>query len=153
LSLTTRTANLGPVKAHSYEAGAKAGVLDGSLSLTGAVFRTIVDNAQTNDPENPSVLVLNGNQRVQGLELGVNGYITRQWEVFGGYTFLDSKTLESGTQAFVGKQLPNAARNALNLWTEYEFTPAFEVGVGGNWLGPRFADQGNTARVPGYVVW
>ena len=153
LSLTARTANLGPVKAHSYEAGAKAGVLDGSLSLTGAVFRTVVDNAQTNDPENPSVLVLNGNQRVQGLELGINGYVTQQWEVFGGYAFLDTRTLESGTQVFVGKELPNAARNSLNLWTEYEFTPALEVGVGGNWLGPRFADQGNTARVPGYVVW
>jgi catecholate siderophore receptor len=25
--------------------------------------------------------------------------------------------------------------------------------VGGNWLGPRFADYGQTATMPGYVVW
>jgi len=53
----------------------------------------------------------------------------------------------------VGQALPNVARNALNLWTEYEFTDQWEVGLGGNWLGPRFADSGQTALMPGYVVW
>ena len=153
LALTAKTANLGPVKAHTYEAGAKMAVLDGTLNLTGAVFRTEVDNAQTNDPENPTITVLNGDQRVSGLELGVSGYVTDKWELFGGYTLLDSKTLSAGTASLVGKELPNTAHNALNLWSEYEFSDALEIGAGGNWLGPRFADTGNTARIPGYVVW
>ena len=153
LSLTTKTANLGPVKAHTYEAGAKLGVLDGNVSLTGAVFRTEVDNAQTNDPENPTVTVLNGDQRVDGLELSVSGYLTQKWELFGGYTHLDPKTLSSGTPGLVGKEMPNVARNALNLWSEYEFSDALEIGAGGNWLGARFADSAETARIPGYVVW
>ena len=54
LTLTTKTAGLGPVKAKTYEAGAKTEWLDGGLSLTGAVFHTEVDNAQTNDPDNPT---------------------------------------------------------------------------------------------------
>lgn len=153
LTLTTKTADLGPVKAKTYEAGAKTTWLDGGLLVTGAVFRTEVDNAQTNDPENPTLTTLNGNQRVTGAELGISGYITRAWEVFGGYTFLDGRTIESGTAAYVGKQLPNAARNALNLWTEYEFPHGWEVGGGLNWLGQRYADSGNTASIPGYVVW
>ena len=153
LSLTTKTANLGPVKAHTYEAGAKIGVLDGTLSLTGAVFRTQVDNAQTNDPENPTITVLNGDQRVDGLELGANGYLTDKWELFAGYTHLDPKTLSSGTPALVGKEMPNVARNALNVWSEYEFNDRLEIGAGGNWLGDRFADSAETARIPGYVVW
>jgi catecholate siderophore receptor len=153
LALTTSTANLGPVKGKTYEAGAKTSWLDGQLSLTGAVFRTEVDNAQTNDPQNPTQTVLNGNQRVQGVELGASGHLTRKWEVFAGYTFLDAKTIESGNPALVGKTLQNVARNALNLWTEYEFSETWEVGAGANWLGPRFADFGETARVPGYVVW
>lgn len=153
LTLTTRTANLGPVKAHTYEAGAKWGVLDGALSLTGAVFRTEVDNAQTNDPENPTITVLNGDQRVEGIELSASGYLTDKWEIFGGYTHLDPKTIASGTPGLVGKEMPNVARNALNLWTEYEFNDAFEIGAGGNWLGARFADSAETVRIPGYVVW
>jgi len=153
LSLTTKTANLGPVKAKTYEAGAKTGWLDGALALTGAVFRTEVDNAQTNDPENPTITVLNGDQRVDGLELGASGHLTRQWEIFAGYTYLDGKTIRSGIAAYVGQPLPNVARNALNLWTEYEFSAAWQIGTGLNWLDRRFADSGGTTIIPGYVVW
>jgi catecholate siderophore receptor len=32
-------------------------------------------------------------------------------------------------------------------------TDAWEIGAGGNWLGARFADSGETATIPGYVVW
>jgi catecholate siderophore receptor len=153
LTLTTKTSNLGPVKAKSYEVGAKNSWLDGQLSTTAALFHTEVDNAQTNDPENPTLTVLNGDQRVQGAELGINGYLTKHWEVFGGYTYLDGKTISSGNTAYVGQQLPNVARHALNLWTEYEITDAFEVGTGGNWLGARYADSAQQATIPGYVVW
>jgi catecholate siderophore receptor len=152
LTLTTKTADLGPVKAKSFEIGAKNSWLDGAVTTTGAVFRVDVDNAQTNDPENPTITVLNGNQRVDGLELGASGYLTRHLEIVAGYTYLDGKTLSSGTAAYVGKALPNLARNAANLWTEYELSDAWEVGLGGNWLGRRFADSGETAVIPGYVV-
>jgi catecholate siderophore receptor len=153
LALTTKTANLGPVKARTFEAGAKYSLIGGTLSATGAVFHTVVDNAQTNDPENPTVTTLNGNQRVNGGELGLSGYLTRQLEITAGYTYLDARTIESGTAAYVGKFLQNTARNAINLWTEYEFTDALEVGVGGNWLDHRFADYAESANIPGYVVW
>jgi catecholate siderophore receptor len=129
LTLTTKTADLGPVKAKTYEAGAKSSWLDGMFAATAAVFRTEVDNAQTNDPENPTITVLNGDQRIDGVELGVSGYLTQHLEIVAGYTYLDGRTLSSGTAAYVGKALPNVARNALNVWTEYELTDAWEVGV------------------------
>jgi catecholate siderophore receptor len=153
LALTTKTANLGPVKAKTYEAGAKTSWMGGALAVTGALFHTEVDNAQTNDPENPTITVLNGDQRGNGLELGATGHLTRQWEIFGGYTYLDGKTISSGTAAYVGKPLPNTAPNALNLWSEYEFSSAWEAGAGFNWLDRRFADSGGTASMPGFVVW
>ena len=153
LSLTTKTANLGPVKGRTYEVGTKDNLLEGQLLVTGALFHTVVDNAQTNDPENPTLTVLNGNQRVNGFEASVSGYLTRHLEIFGGYTYLDGKTLASGNPAFVGQPLQNVARNALNLWTEYEFTDQWEAGVGGNWLDRRYADFGGTVILPGYVVW
>ena len=153
LTLTTKTANLGPVKARSYETGAKESLLDGGLLLSAALFRTEVDNAQTNDPDNPTLTSLNGDQRVDGLQLQATGHVTRNWEIFTGYSLLDGKTLSSGTAAYVGKEMPNVAHNALNLWTEYYLPYGIEIGGGGNWLGPRYADSGETARIPGYVVW
>jgi len=153
LTLTTKTANLGPVKAKSFEVGAKSEWLNGNLMLTQALFRTEVDNAQTNDPDNPTITVLNGNERVDGLELQAIGRLTRHWEIFSGYTYLDGRTLASGTAAYIGKVMPNTAHNQLNLWTEYELPGGWEVGGGGNWLSHRFADSGEQAYVPGYVVW
>ncbi|HEY4340134.1 MAG TPA: TonB-dependent siderophore receptor [Steroidobacteraceae bacterium] len=153
LTLTAKTANLGPVKAMSYETGAKESLLGGGLLVTAAVFRTEVDNAQTNDPDNPTLTILNGNQRVDGLQLQANGHLTRNWELFAGYSLLNGKTLSSGTAAYVGKALPNVARNTLNLWTEYYLPHGIEIGGGGNWVGQRFADSGERARLPGYVVW
>ena len=153
LALTTKTADLGPVKAKTYEVGSKSQWLDGGLELSGALFRTEVDNAQTNDPDNPTITVLNGNERVDGVELGANGHLTQRWELFAGYTYLDGRTLASGTAADVGKLMPNTAHNALNLWTEYQLSSRWELGGGGNWLSYRYADSGEQAYVPGYVVW
>ncbi len=153
LTLTTKTAGLGPVKAKTYEVGAKSAWMDGGLQLNAAIFHTEVDNAQTNDPDNPTITVLNGNERVNGLELGVTGYLTRHWELYSGYTYLDGRTIASGTAADVGKVMPNVAHNALNLWTEYEFSSGWEIGGGGNWLGKRYADSAEAAYVPGYVIW
>ena len=153
LSLTTKTANLGPVKAKTYELGAKIDWLDGRLTSTGAIFHTELDNAQTNDPDNPTVTVLNGDQRVQGAEFGLSGYVAAHWEVTASYSYLDGVTLASGNPAYVGKRMPNLARHSGNLWSEYEVTDDFEIGGGAVVLGNRFADSGQTATIPGYVVW
>jgi catecholate siderophore receptor len=153
LALTTKTANLGPVRGRTYEVGTKDNLLDGQLLVTGALFHTVVDNAQTNDPENPTLTVLNGNQRVNGFEASVSGYLTKHLEIFGGYTYLDGKTLASGNPALVNQPLQNVAKNALNLWTEYEFNEQWEAGIGGNWLDRRYADFAGQVTIPGYVVW
>jgi len=153
LTLTTKTAGLAPVKAKTYETGAKTSWLGGALNLNAAVFHTEVDNAQTNDPDNPTVTTLAGNQRVEGFELGATGYITPAWEIYAGYTYLDPKTTASGTAAYVGKVLQNVARNSGNLFTEYDLTDAWKIGGGGNWVGHRFADFGEQANLPGYVVF
>ncbi len=150
LTLTTKNADLGPEKAKTFEAGVKATV--GGLLLTGAVFQTEVDNAQTNDPDNPDITLLEGNQRVDGAELGATGHLTQNWELTAGYTYLDGRTIASGTAADVGKVLPNVARDEINLWTEYYFSSRWEVGMGGNWFTHRYADGAETAYVPSYTV-
>ncbi len=152
LTLSTKTADLGPEKAKTFEVGAKDTVLDGRLLLSGAVFQTEVDNAQTNDPENPNVTLLEGNQRVDGLELEATGHITQRWEITAGYTYLDGRTIASGTPADVGKALPNVARDEIDLWTEYHVASRWEFGLGGNWFTHRYGDSGEVAYIPGYTV-
>jgi catecholate siderophore receptor len=158
LTLTTKTANLGPVKATSYEVGSKTSVLSGGLLLTAAVFHTDVNNAQINDPDNPTLTVLEGNERVQGFELGATGHIGPALEITAGYTYLDGKTSgAASTGSYSNVAVPNLAPNAFNVWAEYELTRAWEVGAGLNYLDRRAANivsPGNPlAVVPSYVVF
>ena len=152
LSLSSKTADLAPVIARSYEVGAKYDWFHGRLVGTVALFRTQIDNAQVTDPDHPTQIVLAGNQRVDGLELGLNGHLTRKWEIIAGYTHLNGKTLASTNAATVGKQLANVAPDAVNIWTEYEFSDHFELGVGGNYMGRRYADFAQSAVLPSYVT-
>jgi catecholate siderophore receptor len=161
LTLTSKLANLGPVKATTYEGGSKTSVMDGRLLLTAAVFHTEVDNAQINDPDNPGLTVLQGNQTVQGFELGATGRIGPNLQVTAGYTYLDGKTSGNvGSNPVVpysNVAIPNVARNAVNVWAEYHLTCPWEVGGGLNYLDRRVANIVTTgvmpAVVPSYVVW
>jgi catecholate siderophore receptor len=163
LTLTTKTADLGPVKATTYEAGAKTSLLGGGLQVTGAIFHTEVDNAQINDPDNPlTTLDLAGVERVQGFELGASGHIGERLEITAGYTYLDGITSGAiGTNPVVKYSnvlVPNLARNAASIWAEYYLTDAWEVGLGVNYLDRRTANIVTSAApvaavLPSYLVW
>ncbi|MGH6972920.1 MAG: TonB-dependent receptor, partial [Caulobacteraceae bacterium] len=153
LTLTSKTAALGPVKARSYEAGSKSSLLDGRLLLTGAVFLIQVDNAQSNDPDNPTITVLEGTERVQGLELDASGHLTPTLKIEAGYTYLDGRSTGVGSAGpFTATAAPNLAHNQANLWAEWKATPALELGLGVNYLGRRFADVYNAAALPAYAT-
>jgi catecholate siderophore receptor len=53
----------------------------------------------------------------------------------------------------VGKIAPNTPHDAVNVWSVLEPTESFTVGGGLTAVSHRFADEDNTAGVPGYVVF
>jgi catecholate siderophore receptor len=152
LSLSASNTALPPEKDRTLEAGAKAQVLDNKLSLTAAVFSTEMTNARITDPTNPSLQALAGNLKVGGFELDAQGHLTDKLEVMAGYTHLEgSSSGLAGAGKSVGA-IQNMAPNAVNLWTVYEFTRAFKIGAGVNYLDKRAADVGDTNIVPSYVT-
>ena len=153
LSLSARTADLGPETDHTFEAGAKTGLLHGALTANVALFETEMDNARVGDPTNPSLQILAGDQRVRGIELGLAGYVTPDWEILAGYTHLDTKTIKSSDPTQVGQPLPNTAPNQANLWSVYRVAPAVKLGAGLNYLGDRPAAPQAGSSVPGYVTF
>jgi catecholate siderophore receptor len=145
--------SLSPEKNSTVELGAKVKILDGAAQLTGALFDTRVTNVRISDPDDPTVQDAPFDQRVKGVELGINGYITRIWEVTANYTHLNDKITSSADPLAVGKAAPNTPHDAANVWSVVEPTPAFTVGAGFTAISHRFADTDNTAGVPSYVVW
>ena len=154
LSLSAKTASLGPEKDKTYEFGVKSVALNGRLALQAGVFQTEMTNARVGDPTNPTApQILAGEERVRGFELDASGYLTDELEITAGFTHLDSETLKSSDPLSVGAPLLNTAPNQANLWLTYEFQEAWKVGAGANFLDRRAADIDNTAHVPSYVTF
>jgi catecholate siderophore receptor len=152
----TSTANvaLDPEKNRSIEIGAKADLLDGRLSLTGAIFRIEKTNLRIlNDPSLPAAqqfLVLDGLARVDGFEVGIVGRITPAWQIFAGYSHLDAKIVETTNAAERGRQLPQTPPHSLALWTTYDLTPLWTIGGGATYQSDTFVNTTNTAYVPAF---
>lgn len=134
-----------PEKTYTTELGAKWDFFRRKLLVSGALFRVDKTNARTAgvNPGDPPQ-VLDGEQRVQGIEFSATGAITRDLQIFAGYTFLDSEIRGTNTVPTIvngvpiselGKDLINTPRNSFNLWTTYTFKKLYFGG------GPRFVDR------------
>ena len=145
--------SLAPERDFTTEAGMKLDFRHRSLSLTGAIFDTLLENARQADPDDPTVQQLPYDQRVVGLELGLAGYVTDELEVQAGYTHLDDRIGESTDPLAVGRRVPNIPADSANLWLTWEPGRTWKVGGGAVYLGQRYADTYNSAGVPGYVVF
>ena len=154
LVLTAATAALKPERNSTFELGTKWDVLDRRLSLTGAVFYTLKENSRTpGETASDPVTVLQGEQQVLGFELEAKGHLTKDWEVFGGYTYLDTQITKSNTPAEVGNELPGVPRNAFNLWTTYQLPWNLEVGLGSQFEDQRFANPINSRNAGSFLTF
>ena len=153
LSLAPSSSSLEPQKTTNYEVGGKLSLLKGMLSLNGALFQIEADNVRVADPNDPTVQAASFNQRVRGLELTLNGRLTRNWEINTGYTHL-AATIVAGTEPDeVGKVAANIPSNTFNLWTAYTPFRGWKVGAGVYAYGARYASPDNTTNMPGYMLW
>src|SRR5262245_11005368 len=151
LSYNTANTVIEPEKTYNLELGSKWDLLNERLSLSGAIFRVEKTNARTPGilPDDP-LQVLRGRQRVDGIELGVSGAVTRAWRVFGAYTLLDGEIIRSNTPLEVGRVIQNTPRNSFSIWSTYEFRRRLEIGGGPRFVGRRFGNNTNTRQVDSY---
>ncbi len=149
-----------PEKTRTFEIGSKWDFFGTKLLLTGAVFQVEKTNARTPSIVPGEAPSLDGDQLVQGIEISATGNITRSWQIFAGYTFLDSEIVRSNTPptiinnvsiSQVGKEIINTPRNSFNLWTTYTLDKLF-IGGGPRFIDARFGNSINTRSVDSYVV-
>lgn len=123
---------LEPEDTETYEVGAKANLFDERLSVGLSAYRLTRKNAQLLvDSGPPATYAQVGEVEVKGVELSVSGNITAAWQVFGGYTYMDSE-LVRGTvnNVNVGESLANTPRHSASLFTTYRVLPRLTVGGG-----------------------
>jgi len=147
-------ADLDPEENRTLEFGTKWELFDRRALLTAAVFRTEKTNARTQDPTDPNdVLVLQGEQLVQGFEAGLAGNPTENLSLYAGYTWLETEITDSLNASEVGNELGNSPENSFNIWSTYNFSDRFQVGLGAQYVDKRWNSQTNERQAPDYWVF
>ncbi len=149
VSTTGTTAPLPPETNEAFEAGVKYDLFNGNLSLTGAAFQITKNNARTQNAD--GTFSAQGEIRVKGIRTGVAGRITPEWQVFGGYTYLDARIINGTAVNTTGMTPLNTPANSATLWTTYTFDKKWEIGGGPTYQGLRYANNTNTVIVPAFV--
>ncbi|OGB26730.1 MAG: hypothetical protein A3I66_13390 [Burkholderiales bacterium RIFCSPLOWO2_02_FULL_57_36] len=155
MTLSAVNLNIDPEENRSLEIGAKWDLLNGGLGLTAALFQVEKTNARSRDEFNNVVGV--GNTRVNGFELGAVGQLAKNWQIFGGYTYLDGKIVSlsevsGGVRASRdGNVLTNSPKHSATLWSTYRLGNAWEIGGGAVYSAERIVNNANTAKVGGYT--
>jgi catecholate siderophore receptor len=149
-SLTAITQQVKPEKFDNYEAGIKWDALAG-LSVTGAVYRLDRTNTRSIDPNDPTRIVQTGSQRTNGFELGLNGRVTPQWTIAGGYAYQDAFVTSATAAAREGAQVGQVPHHTFSLWNNYSINPKVGVGVGVTRRSDMFAAIDNTVTLPAYT--
>ncbi|WP_445005008.1 TonB-dependent receptor [Halomonas mongoliensis] len=119
-----------PERTVAYELGTKWS-LGENLLLSAALFRTDKTNARTPAQGGGDLLdVLDGKQRVEGVEVGAMGSLAPGWDLYASYTYMDSEVRSSNNEWEMGSRLGGTPRHTFNLWSDYEVTPRWSVGGG-----------------------
>ncbi|HYC75250.1 TonB-dependent siderophore receptor [Brevundimonas sp.] len=120
---------LDPEETESFEVGAKVNLFGDRLALSGAAFTLKRENAQIQ--VSPGVFEQAGEAEVKGIELGVSGNLTQEWQVFGGYTWMDSELVSGAyNNVNVGDPLANTPEHSFSLFSTYRVTPKLSLGGG-----------------------
>ena len=120
---------LDPEEFRNYEFGAKWDVVP-DFSLTAALSADR-GNVVVPDPVDAALSLLVDAQRTKGFELGLNGYLTRAWNIAGGYAYQDGVITQSiSATAQAGAVLAQLPKHSLSLWNKYDFTPRVAAAIG-----------------------
>jgi catecholate siderophore receptor len=123
------TVQLEPEDSESFELGAKANIFNDTLALSAAAFKTTRKNAQIQIDANTYAQV--GEVEVKGVELGFSGNVTPKWQVFGGYTYMDSELVKGAyTNVNQGDPLANTPKHTFSTFTTYRVTRKIALGGG-----------------------
>lgn len=147
-TLTPTQQNLAPEKFTNYELGAKWDIRP-DLNVTLALFQLDRTNATTPDPANVTATINIGETRTKGIELGLTGRITPQWQMSGGYTYQDAQLRGND---FV--RLGQVPKHQFALWNRYDFNDSVGAGLGLIRQSSQFAairTSATTTRLPAFT--
>ena len=127
--------NLDPTEGTNLELGAKWDFRNGALSVTGAVYDSTNKNELTPDPVDPTQFIQVGEREVKGVELGIVGKLSDNWELSAGVAKMDTE-IKKGLANQAGLPITWSPEFTFTSWTTYH--APFGISIGG---GLRYVDS------------
>jgi len=124
LSLSTTQQNLEPEEFTNHEIGAK-GDIRPNPNGPAAPFRLEPANATPPEPPKPPAPKQHGETRTEGFELAVTGRVRSNWQVSGGYAWLDARL-----QGNDSVRLAQTPEHHFSLWNRYDVNRRLGFGLG-----------------------
>jgi catecholate siderophore receptor len=150
LSLATNTADLAPEKANNYELGARWDVLP-KMTLSAAAFRLDRDDVRSADPSRPGFFVKTGQQRTEGVEVGLQGEVMRNWDIYAGYANMDGRITKTTSSAPAGRRIGLVPEHALSVWNKFNLGSGWGTGLGVIYQSESYTSFNNTVKLPGFT--
>jgi catecholate siderophore receptor len=157
-----RDANTPPEKSRNLEVGGKFELFDNNVSLNVALFRAEKYHERNTDPDTAAQQnLLSGKRHASGMEFGVAGRITREWEAFYNHTWIPSARIDesnvtlnaAGTGAQVEGDRPGLTpKHTLSLWTTYRVTPKLRAGAGLNYRSEQNPEGARHVTAPAFTT-
>jgi len=113
------------------EVGAKTDFWDRKGNASAAVFHIVRRNISTQDPANPALMLLVGQQSSRGVELSAGVRATSRWTVQANFTYADAEldTFNQGGVSLAGNRPANTPAAVANVWTSYTLAPGWQATV------------------------
>lgn len=138
-------AGANPETSLNFEIGTKWNLFDDRLLATAALFQSTKYDVMEGANYTAFGTFNTGENKVEGVELGVTGMLTDDLTVSGGVTFMNAEVLKSATPANVGRTLGNFAKSSANVLAKYRITEDATIGAAYKFESRRFGGQPDTA--------
>lgn len=148
---------LPPIKGQQWEGGIKVKLFNGGLLTTLAIYDISQTNAGVLIPgTTPEAFRPFGEVRHKGAELEMVGNINRNWNIYGGLSYLDAKISQSVIASEVGKVRPFVPKWTGSLFVTYTITDGalqgLRIGAGGRAVDDIPTSTGETHDLSGHTV-
>jgi iron complex outermembrane recepter protein len=147
---------------NQYEVGYKGTFFDNNLIATLALFQIdrkgVVSRLDVNN--NPTDPV---DQRSRGVELDLKTNLTPKWTLNFNYAYIDAITTRGVplsidpnlgilAPARTGQRITGVPKHSFNIWTAYQLSQNWTIGLGSTYQAARFANQDGTGELPSYFA-
>jgi len=150
LSLSLNDQTLAPEEFENRELGIKWN-LSNKLSFTAGVFEVKRENGTVTDPNNPEKSLVTGTL-TKGLELQLVGYVSDDWQINAGYSYLDAQEkgrISAGT--INNRELAQVPESMFTLWNRYELNETWAFGLGLIYQSEQYTSLNNNVVLPDFT--